>query len=91
MTITYTTIKRTVEGNSRAVYGKAVTTSSEGTLYVNTGLRICYNFTPFYNQSGDARVTYPTSFPARVDQSGYITVVKRSANDTLYYRAIGIY
>ena len=91
MTITYTRIKPTVEGNQRVVYGKVATTSSEGTLYIQTGLRICDNFNPtFYSTSGNHVLRiYPTALPDRVDASGFITIVKASASDTLEYRAAG--
>ena len=89
MTITYTTLLRGIEGNQRANYGTVTTTSSEGTLFIQTGLRIANSFISETRWSGQAIVPSPTSFPDRVDVSWFITVVKLSASDTLDWRAAG--
>uniref|UniRef100_A0A6M3JPX2 Uncharacterized protein n=1 Tax=viral metagenome TaxID=1070528 RepID=A0A6M3JPX2_9ZZZZ len=89
MTITYTLTHHEVVGNRRKTRGAVTRTSGEGTVYINPGLRVCYSFDILENVSGSWVVTYPTSFPEIVSDSGFITVLYTSGNNTIYWEATG--
>lgn len=91
MTITYTLINKSVEGNRRVNYGQVTSSSGEGAYYIDTGLRIVDHIgvsTIPGGLSGDVLVAYPTSYPALGQQSGYVTVVVLSGN-TVLWKATG--
>ena len=74
MTQTYTLKHWSVSGRDRVSRGTVANSSGETTSFVNTGLRIGYGLEVYLHTSGDWVITYPTSFPDNVDQSGYITI-----------------
>jgi hypothetical protein len=89
VTITYTIDSKNVLGNVRMNIGHVTSSSGEATYTVETGLHTVDNFTPTTPfVSGDIFVSYPTSFPNIVDQSGLVVVVVQSGA-ALHWTAIG--
>jgi hypothetical protein len=90
MTVTYTLLKKGIEGNSRVNYGFVTYASGDSVAYMQTGLRMLDGFDVASLNSGSVIATYPLAYPAKVDQSGYVTVVLHShASGAVLWRAVG--